>query len=153
MSTWLLSVPTVLGLSLSQLTNSTAPCPSGPHVHLAWRRNIQWGWELILKNSSFPDPSQQWLGWENTTATAMLRGDPTVSNQESFGRDTIKPLNFLTSPCSQANKDYFKQILSSNKPCYICQTSFEREYPISRNASHLDVQFVLPIRLQLIIWA
>lgn len=41
MSTCPLSVPTTPGLSRSQLTSSTAPCPSGPHVHLAWKRSTQ----------------------------------------------------------------------------------------------------------------
>lgn len=100
----------------------------------------------------FLPPSLLPVDWENPTATSMLGGDPTKCTQGwgGEGSNVFKPLNFLTSASSQVSKDYFKQILSSNEPEYICQPSFEREYPISRNASHLDVQFVLLIWLQTI---
>lgn len=96
-----------------------------------------------------PIPASSWTG-ENPTTT--LGGHPTISSQGWWGESSnaFKPLNFLTSASSRASKDYFKQILSSNKPECICQASSGQHYTVSRNASHLDVQFELLIGLQLI---
>lgn len=131
------------GLSRSQLTSSTAPCPFGPHVHLAWRRNTQRGWKL-----DFHHPNQ---GWENPTTAAVLGGQPTTCSQGWWGEsnDAFEPLKFLISDSSRASKDCFKQILSSNKPGSTCQASYGH-CAVSRNASHLMYNLVL-IGLQVII--
>lgn len=99
----------------------------------------------------FPISVSSRLG-ENPSATGTLGGQPTTCSQSRRGdrSEAFKPLSFLISASRRANKDYFKQILSSNKPESICQASFGQHYAVFRNTSHLDTQFVPPIGLQLI---
>lgn len=80
-----------------------------------------------------------------------LRGQRMTHSQGWWGRssDAFKQLDFLTLASSGVSKDYFKQILSSNKPDGICQPSCGQRSAVSGNTSHLDAQFVLPIRLPL----
>lgn len=52
---WLSSV-SALGSSRSQFTSRMAPCPSGPHVHVAWGGQTGLGVSIVTPPTSHSDP-------------------------------------------------------------------------------------------------
>lgn len=52
---WLSSI-SALGSSRSQFTSRMAPCPSGPHVHVAWGGQTGLGLSVVTPSTSHGDP-------------------------------------------------------------------------------------------------